>query len=182
MVVERILAVLLMAGSTIGYASAQAVPPAKASASQSDWVGRSNQYTHQLLYIQFKYSPEDGSEQGIAKFDTLITDPTGAAELAQRKELEQVLARIRRESAGEKSPEVREDLAIIEKTFHLQFRREDYRLAHKVPFIDASAAVFGGIRTLLDDQVAAERADPPPSSASRSMRAWSPARNPSLTC
>ena len=152
---RQLLGVVLLAGLSASYVSAQ--PASKASGSQSGWVNRSNQYTHQLLDIQFKYSPEEGSEQGIAKFDTLITDPTRPAEIAERKELEEVLARIRHESAAEKSPEVREDVSIIDKTFRLQFRREDYSLTHKVPFIDASAAVFSGIRTLLDDQVASER-------------------------
>ena len=158
----RAVGLIIFGGLVAGSASAQNVakPAADTGArtpAQRDWVARSNQYTRQLLDVQFKYSPEDGSAEGIAKYDPLITDPTLAAEKAQRKEVEEVLARVEREGAKDKSPEVREDLEIIDKTFRLQFRQEDYRLAHKVPFIDASSAVFGGIRTLLDDQVPGER-------------------------
>jgi uncharacterized protein (DUF885 family) len=134
-----------------------AAQPSAAPDDAKSWVARSNQYTHQLLDIQLKYSPEDGSGQGLAKFDKLISDPTRAAELAERKETEAALARVDRDAAKETSPEVREDIAILDKAFALRFRTEDYTLSHKVPFIDASSAVFGGIRTLLDDQVAAER-------------------------
>jgi len=52
---------------------------------------------------------------------------------------------------------VQEDLAILHKAYDLQFRQEDYRLQHEVPFLNASAEVFQGLRGLLDDQVAPER-------------------------
>jgi hypothetical protein len=110
-----------------------------------------------LLDVQLKHSPEGGSHEGLVKYDPLITDATRADEIVQRKELEAVLAKLKKAEAAEKDKNVREDLAILRKTFDLQFRQDDYQLAHKVPFIDASAAVFGGLRTLLDDQVPAER-------------------------
>ena len=39
----------------------------------------------------------------------------------------------------------------------LRFRTEDFALDHEVPFFNASAQLFQGLRVLLDDQVAAER-------------------------
>src|ERR1017187_9081747 len=110
-----------------------------------------------LLDVQLKHSPEGGSRQGLAKYDPLITDATRADEIVQRKELEDIRANLKKVEAKEKNKDVREDLEIVQKTFNLQFRQDDYQLAHKVPFIDASQAVFGGLRTLLDDQVPAER-------------------------
>ena len=147
-----ILAACLGAPSIAG---AQAAKPG-AEADKS-WIARSNQYTQMLLDVQLRHSPEGGSAQGIAKYDALITDPTRADEIAQRKELQDLLATLKKDEAKEKSQDVREDLEILQKTFTLQFRQDDYQLEHKVPFIDASQAVFGGLRTLLDDQVPAER-------------------------
>jgi uncharacterized protein (DUF885 family) len=138
-------------------AAAKVSATASAAPVQPEWVKRSNQYTQMLLDIQYKYSPESGSQQGLAKYDAEITDPSRAAEIAQRKELETALATLKQDGAKEKDKNVREDLEIIDKTFHLEFQQDDYGLNHKVPFIDASAAVFGGLRILLDDQVAAER-------------------------
>jgi len=153
------LAAGLWAGNFAGAQTPAAAPAASAhaGAAQPAWVERSNEYTQMLLDVQFKHSPESGSRQGLAKYDSLITDATRADEMVQRKELEDILARLKKVEAKEKDKNVREDLEILQKTFNLQFRQDDYQLAHKVPFIDASQAVFGGLRTLLDDQVPAER-------------------------
>jgi uncharacterized protein (DUF885 family) len=141
----------LMAAHSAGWAQAPAAPADPA------WVKRSNQYTHMLLDVQMKHSPEGGSREGLVKYDPLITDATRADEIVQRKELEAILAKLKKVEASEKDKNVREDLEIMQTTFNLQFRQDDYQLAHKVPFVDASGAVFGGLRILLDDQVAAER-------------------------
>ncbi len=137
-------------------ASAQSPAPKPAPAAPA-WVERSNQYTQRLLDVQYKHSPESGSSQGLAKYDPLITDASRADEVVQRKELEAVLADLKKVEAKEKDQNVRQDLDIIQKTFNLQFRVDDYQLEHKVQFINASQAIFGGLRTLLDDQVPAER-------------------------
>jgi hypothetical protein len=154
---------LMIAGvgmlNSAGVRAQNAAAPvaAKSAPAEPAWVVRSNQYTQTLLDIQLKHSPEGGSAQGVVKYDPLITDATRADEMVQRKELETVLARQKKAEATEKDKNVREDLEIVQKTFNLQFRQDDYQLAHKVPFIDASQAIFGGLRTLLDDQVPAER-------------------------
>jgi uncharacterized protein (DUF885 family) len=149
------LAAGLLAANSVG-AQAPAAAPAAAPA-QPAWATHSNQYTQMLLDVQFKHSPESGSRQGLAKYDPLITDATRADEMAQRKELEDILAKLKKTEAKEKNKDVREDLEILQKTFNLQFRQDDYQLAHKVEFVDASQAVFSGMRILLDDQIAPER-------------------------
>jgi uncharacterized protein (DUF885 family) len=152
-----VLAAGLLAASSRSQAQAAAAPASSAAVPEPEWVKRSNQYTQMLLDVQFRHSPEGGSQQGLAKYDAQITDPTRADEIVQRKELEAVLANLKKVEAGEKDKNVREDLEILQKTFNLQFREDDYQLDHKVQFIDASAAVFAGLRTLLDDQVPADR-------------------------
>jgi uncharacterized protein (DUF885 family) len=162
-VLLMIFAAGLVAAKPVARAQAPAVPASSAAAKAPaaapvpEWVKRSNQYTQMLLDVQYKHSPEGGSEQGLAKYDSLITDPTRADEIVQRKELQDILVTLKKVEAKEKNKDVREDLEIIQKTFNLQFRQDDYQLDHKVPFIDASAAAFSGLRSLLDDQVPAER-------------------------
>jgi uncharacterized protein (DUF885 family) len=150
-----VLSMFLVASVMLDGACSIAQAPA--TASEPAWVKRSNEYTQMLLDVQLKHSPEGGSHEGLVKYDPLITDATRADEIVQRKELEVVLAKLKKAEAAEKDKSVREDLEILRKAFDLQFREDDYQLAHKVPFIDASAAVFGGLQTLLDDQVAEER-------------------------
>lgn len=121
------------------------------------WISVSDGYTHQLLEVELRHSPEGGSAQGLAQFDPMVLHPTLADQKAERQELEAVLSRIRAASANEKDKNIREDVAILQKAFELQFRSEDYEEKHDVPFINASKAVFGGLQTLLDDQVQPER-------------------------
>jgi hypothetical protein len=84
-----IFAVGLVAADPVANAQATPAPTSSAAAPASaatakvpaaapepEWVKRSNQYTQMLLDVQFKHSPESGSQQGLAKYDALITDPT----------------------------------------------------------------------------------------------------------
>lgn len=122
-----------------------------------DWIERSNAYTQKLLDVELAHRPERGSREGLAKFDALISHPTLADEMQRRHALEQVLAGIDAARPHESDPRVREDMEILHKALDRQFRQEDYALQHEVPFHNASAAVFQGLRVLLDDQVAPER-------------------------
>jgi len=121
------------------------------------WVARSNIYTQQLLSIELKRNPENGSQEGLVRYDTRISQPTLSAEMAERAELSQALQHIAKAKTKETDKHVLQDIGILEKAFNLEFRRQDYNKAHIVPFINASAFVFGGLRVLLDDQVAASR-------------------------
>jgi Bacterial protein of unknown function (DUF885) len=126
---------------------------APATAAAPAWIAQSDAFTRRLLDVQFAHAPESGSRQGLAQYDTRISVPTLADELAERHELETALAAIEREAPHVADRNVREDIAILRKAFDLQFRRQDYRLAHEVPFSNASEIVFQGLRGLLDDQV-----------------------------
>lgn len=121
------------------------------------WIKQSNEYTNKLLSVELEHSPEEGTRQGLAKFDERISNPTLADDLAQRHELEAVLETIEAAQKTEKNRYVLEDLEILRKAFEQQFREQDYELLHEVPFLNASEAVFEGLRGLLDDQVAAQR-------------------------
>lgn len=126
-------------------------------ASGRAWVERSDAFTQRLLSVEFKHSPEDGSQQGLAQFDTLISRPTRADDRAERAEFLAVLADLRDAQMKEGGKNVAEDLDILRKAFDLRFRREDFELRAEVPFDNAGAMIFQGLRVLLDDQVAAER-------------------------
>jgi hypothetical protein len=130
---------------------------AAALGAERAWVTESNTYTKTLLDIEQQHSPESASAEGLAAFDEKISVPTLADELAERHELELALAKIKPYLVPQTDRSVLQDLDILQKTLNLQFRSQDYALAHEVPFINASADVFQGLRTLLDDQVAENR-------------------------
>lgn len=130
-----------------------------AAADQPDksWIEHSNAYTNQFIEVQLQHSPEQGSHEGLAKYDQLISDPTLADEMAQRHALEAVLKKVDATRTKETDKKVLEDLQILHKAFDLDFRRQDYELQHEVTFYNASEMVFQGLRILLDDQVDAAR-------------------------
>jgi len=130
---------------------------AGAQPADKGWIDKSNAYTNRMLAIEFEHDPERGSGQGVAKFDERISQPTLADQLAERKQLEAELAKIDAARPKESDKRVQEDMEILHKAFDLRFRTQDYELAHTVPFDNASAVVFQGLRVLLDDQVAPER-------------------------
>jgi len=121
------------------------------------WIQQSDRYTNQLLAVELEHAPVAGSRQGLAKFDERIPDPRLADQVAERHELEAVLAKLKDQTRGQTDKHVLQDLAILRKAFDLRFREQDYRWAHQVDYTNASERIFEGLRTLLDDQVAQER-------------------------
>jgi hypothetical protein len=128
-----------------------------ASPADNAWIARSNGYTNSLLDVELEHAPEQGSQEGVAKFDARITNPSLADELEERKELEAAIVKLKTARSQERDPHVEEDLAILLKAFDLKFRVDDFAIQREVPFFNASETVFQGLRGLLDDQVAAER-------------------------
>src|SRR5580698_6221592 len=126
-------------------------------AADQNWIAVSNSYTNQVLTVQMKHHPERGTRQGLSQYDALIAQPTLADEDQERKETEEVVAKLKSALTQEKQKEVAQDLAIVIRSIELGFREQDYERVHNVPFLNASSRVFSGIQSLLDDQTPAER-------------------------
>src|ERR1700735_912882 len=156
---QRLTAAIVSSAFTVAALSQQAMAQhaMRADGPDKSWIERSNVYTRMLLDVHLEHSPEDGSEQGLAKFDDRISNPTLADQLAERRELEAVLTKIAAARTTESNNHVQEDLEILRKAFDLQFREEDFELQREVPFNNASEEIFEGLRILLDDQTAADR-------------------------
>ncbi len=151
---QRLTAAMLLSAFSLAVTSTQAIG---ADAPDRSWIEQSNAYTHELLDVHLEHAPEEGSRQGLAKFDSHVSNPTLADELAERRQLEAVLVKVTAARTKESNPHVREDLEILRKAFDLQFREQDFELRREVPFDNASEMIFRGLRGLLDDQVVAER-------------------------
>jgi hypothetical protein len=151
---QRLTAAIFFGAFSLSAASQQ-VPGS--GGAEKPWITQSNLYTNILLDVHFAHSPEEGSREGVVKFDAAISQPSLADQLAERRELEAVLAKLKTARATEQDHNVQEDLEILLKAFDLQFRLQDFGLRHEVPFLNASARIFQGLRDLLDNQVAAQR-------------------------
>jgi hypothetical protein len=131
--------------------------PLYGQGSAADWISASNKYTNQLLAIEMKHSPEEGSDEGLSQFDTEVSQPTLADEDQERHETEALLATFKIAVAQQKQKEVAQDLEIMIGKVELQFKELDFARAHKVNFLNASETVFSGLRILLDEQTPGER-------------------------
>lgn len=130
---------------------------ARTQTPDQSWVATSNSYTKLLMDIEMKHHPESGSGEGLAEYDNKISQPTIEDEDRERQENEAVVAKLKAALSQEKNPEVLQDLHILLRSTDLDFRFEDYRRAHAVPFLNASGYVFGGLHVLLDEQTPTER-------------------------
>ena len=126
-------------------------------ADSPNWIASSNRYTNFLLTVQMRHHPELGSNQGLSQYDTEVSQPTLADEDQERAETEAVVAKLKTALREEKQKEVAQDLEIIIRKVELQFKEQDFDRARKVDFLNASGAVFGGMRILLDEQTPSER-------------------------
>jgi uncharacterized protein (DUF885 family) len=124
-----------------------------------EWITVSNGYTKMLIDIDEKYSPEFGSSEGFAFYDTLIGVPTLVNVMAQRKDKENALITLKAAKQKEGNIKVKQDLDILIDKTELGFRTQDFELNHEVSFFNPTITVYDGIKTLLDEQTPPGRRD-----------------------
>ena len=127
------------------------------STGNKEWINRSNSYTKLLIDIDEKYSPEFGSSQGFAYYDTLVSVPTLANKKAERKESENAVVLLKEARQKETNLAVKQDLDILVNHMELGFRTDDFEMNREISFFNATSTVFSGIQSLLDDQTPLER-------------------------
>ncbi|MGZ3810850.1 MAG: DUF885 domain-containing protein [Mucilaginibacter sp.] len=116
------------------------------------WIIKSNSYTQLLIDLENKYSPEDGSSQGLAVYDTKIAIPTITNLIGERKEKEALMNLFSNALKTESDESVRQDLQILIAHLNLEFREQDFELHHKVTYLNPASMVYDALETLLDDQ------------------------------
>ena len=118
----------------------------KAQNNQKAWVEKSNGYTKLLIDLDEKYSPEFGSSQGLAYYDTLIAVPTLANDKKQRTEREAVVAKLKAAKQTETDPFVKQDLDILIGQAELGFRGQDFTQSKEVSYLNPTEDILGGLQ------------------------------------
>lgn len=152
--------VYVAAASVSGLAAAKAAAQTPAStANQGDksWIARSNEFANLLIEIEKKHDPESASADGLSQYDEKIAAATHEDDVAATSEKRAVLAKLQDQLPKEQNKYVRQDLEIMIHNAQLQLKQHDFAETHQIPYLNASGAVYQGLRVLLDDQVAAER-------------------------
>jgi uncharacterized protein (DUF885 family) len=151
--------VALVPGAPPASARDSAGQAGNAGANPSDtaWIARSNEFANLLIEVEKNHSPESASADGLSQYDERISVATHEDDVAETSETRAVLAKLQEQLPKEQNKYVRQDLEIMIHSTQLQLKQHDFAETHQIPYINASGAVYQGLRVLLDDQVAAER-------------------------
>jgi hypothetical protein len=130
-------------------ASVWAQPPA--------WVQKSNENAQLLIAIMARYSPESAAAEGVPGLDQQISSLPPEQPLRFRKDMAIARLELQKRSAVEKDPLVRQDLEILIAEADRNIRSSEASERNLLPYEDVAGTIFYGIKSLLDDQVSADR-------------------------
>ncbi|HSP13380.1 MAG TPA: DUF885 domain-containing protein [Thermoanaerobaculia bacterium] len=122
-----------------------------------EWVKRSNANAQILLDVLARFSPESAARLGVDGYDAEITQLPLDIDARNIAALEDAIKKLDAKRATETDPAVREDLQILIDAAKDNIEGQRLQDKYRVPYINLSLVVFGSMRSLLDDQVAAER-------------------------
>ncbi len=134
-----------------------AVCSVAASASEQDWVARSNENSKLLLNVLAKYAPETASTLGVDGFDDQITDFTRDTFYAQQADTQATIDEYRKRLKTESDPHVRQDLEILIQAGLDNLSANLMQQKYFIPFNDMAGFVFGVVQRTLDPRVPAAR-------------------------
>ena len=131
--------------------------PTTASKPVAAWVAKSNALAKIWLEAQAKLSPEGAGQSGVDGLDEAITDITPGFRERATATVEAARKTLQEKLAAETDPQVKQDLAIMIKDADDSLEGFAVQRKYFVPFFNVAGSVFGGLRSLLDDQVPAPR-------------------------
>jgi hypothetical protein len=121
------------------------------------WVEKSNQNAQLLIDLMARYAPESASAQGVPGLDEQISTASPGQPERFRKDLAVARLELERRLALEKDPLVRQDLEILMAEIDRNIRSSEANERNLLPYDDVAGTIFFGIKSLLDDQVTADR-------------------------
>ena len=128
-----------------------------ASAAAPSWVEQSDRNAQVLLETMARFSPEGAGRLGIEGLDEAILDLSPGFEERSREATQKAGEVLRSRLATERDPAVRQDLQILIQTVEQDLEGEELARKTQLPYFNLTQVVFGGLRSLLDDQVTPAR-------------------------
>lgn len=133
-----------------------ALVAAPASAAEG-WVARSDENAQVLVEILARFGPEQAGFFGVDGLDEEVFKLPPDINQQQIDATREALEILRGRLATEKDPAVYQDLEILIQAGEDQIASTEIQDKYLIPYFDLHQAIFLGIRSLLDDQVAEER-------------------------
>lgn len=121
------------------------------------WVARSNQNAQLLITILARYAPEQAAAEGVEGLDEQISSSKPDEPERVRKDLASAREELEKRLAAERDPLVRQDLEILIAQANRDIRSSEASERNLLPYDDVAGTIFYGIKSLLDEQIAANR-------------------------
>jgi hypothetical protein len=121
------------------------------------WVQKSNQNAQLLIAIMARYSPESAAAEGVEGLDEQVSSSKVDEPERYRKDLRAARDELEKRLVAEKDPLVKQDLEILIAQANRDIRSSEATERNLLPYDDIAGTIFYGIKSLLDDQVAADR-------------------------
>ncbi|MBD8637263.1 DUF885 domain-containing protein [Stenotrophomonas sp. WHRI 8082] len=148
---------LLCAPSAAAAPAAATAAAAKKPAAAPAWVARSNQLAQILLDAQGPFQPESTGFFGVPGYDDKVADLGPDNGKRYRDAMTKARGELQAKLAGEKDPNVRQDLEIMIGAANESIEGSALTEQYFLPWSDAPQTIFSGLNLLLSDQVPAER-------------------------
>ena len=141
-------------GTAMGSGITVAAPP---SHDARAWIAESNRHAQVLLDVLARVSPESAGQFGVTGLDEEVTDLSAEAGERGREATAAALATLQASRQAGQNPLIRQDLDILIRSAQTNLRGGRLSQERLLPYTDVTGLVFGGLRSLLDAQVASER-------------------------
>jgi hypothetical protein len=131
-------------------ASAPGAAPAHAAA---PWIARSDENARMLVDVEAQFFPESATWLGVESADERTIDITAGYRVRRLAALREVVRTLEGRKAAERDPLVVGDLTILLREVDLSLREIELQDRLLLPHRDVARMIFGGLQTLLDDQI-----------------------------
>src|SRR5438477_11194677 len=121
------------------------------------WVERSNQNTRSVLQSEAEFAPEFHARLVVEGFDEKIVDLKPGVFERTRAVERKILAELESRLTKESDPLVKQDLEILIKAEKDNIKGSLINEKYELPYFNVARTVFLGQRSLLDEQIPAER-------------------------
>ena len=127
------------------------------SATDSDWVEKSNEHAQVVLEVFAEFNPENAASFGVSGVDENIIDFRPNVFERNIEASQAALAELQKRRDTETDRKVHQDLGILIKAVEDSMRSARLNREHMLPYFNLSQTVFLGIRGLVDPQIPRER-------------------------
>jgi hypothetical protein len=121
--------------------------------SAETWVERSDANAQVLIDVMARQSPEGAGQLGVPGLDEQILDLKPGFVERGRESIRQARETLKQRLASETDLRVKQDLEILIQATDEQLEGSALGQKYNLPYFDIPAAVFEGLRSLLDDQI-----------------------------